>query len=321
MRVFKKILNAEDKKILAALREEIAALEPAARPLAGHILEAGGKRIRPLLTVLTARSFGCHDPIIYALAGGIEFLHGATLLHDDVVDGAGIRRGSPSAHTVFGASRAILAGDVLLAACMRIMLRSRKFGILESVSLAASKTAAGEVEEINNLRNPGLDYAGYLEIITNKTAWLIRCACEIGAMQAEASPEQIDAAAGFGLELGIAFQLVDDALDIAPEGLTGKPSGGDLREGKITPLLHFYLETMPPGEQTAFLHAFTQAAFKEEDLSAILGRMRACGCAERLRGIAGAHLTKAEAFLASFPPGEEHDALLDLLGYIKDREH
>lgn len=321
MRKFKKILTEEEKYITASLNEEISRLEPVVQPLVTHVVKAGGKRIRPLMTVLMARAFGYSEPDVYPLACAIELLHGASLMHDDVVDGAELRRGSPAAHTVFGASRTILAGDVLLASCMRIVLRSRMFNIMDSVAIASEKTAAGEVEEINNLRNPALDYEGYLRIITGKTAWLIRCACEIGAMKAGATEEQVQAAATFGLELGIAFQLVDDALDLAPEKVTGKPTGGDLREGKVTPLINFYMESLAEKERKDFRHGFTNATFSEQDIQAIVERMRALKCDERTRELADQHLRKAEDVLAFIPKGQEHDILLSMIDYIRNRDH
>jgi octaprenyl-diphosphate synthase len=321
MLAFKKILSREEKLITKALRGEIARLEPVVRPLVLHVVDAGGKRIRPLMTVMTGKAFGCADPMLYSLAGAVELLHAASLMHDDVVDRSELRRGSPAVHTLFGVDRAILAGDVLLASCMRIVLRSRSFSIIDCVAEAAEKTAAGEVDELNNLRNPELDFAGYTRIITGKTAWLLRCACTIGAMQAGAADADIEAAASFGLELGIAFQLVDDALDIAPAGRTGKPTGGDLREGKVTPLLHFYLEALNERERGDFLRNFTQAALGERDIQGIVEEMRRLRCAERARFLAAEHLEKAALSLSAFPQGEERGFLQAMLDYVRDREH
>lgn len=321
MRKFKRVLTEEEKKITASLNEEISRLEPVVQPLIAHVVKAGGKRIRPLVLVLMARAFGCTGPDVYSLASAIELLHGATLMHDDVVDGAELRRGSPAAHAVFGASRTILAGDVLLASCMRIVLRSRRLDIMDCMAMAVEKTAAGEVEEINNLRNPNLDYAGYLHIITGKTAWLIRCACEVGALQAGATEEQVQAAATFGLELGIAFQLVDDALDIAPEKATGKPTGGDLREGKVTPLIKFYMESLGEKERKEFMDGFTKATFREPEIQNIAKRMRELKCDESTRILADQHLRKAEEAMSVIPKGQEYDIMLAMVNYIRNRDH
>lgn len=321
MRRYKSVLFKEEKKIRETLRREIAQLDPVVQPLAAHVIDAGGKRIRPLMAVLTAAAFGCRDDSVYETGCAIELLHGASLMHDDVVDGAAMRRGQPAAHAVFGVNRAILAGDVLLASCMRIVLRTRVFEIIDSVAAAAEKTAAGEVDEICNLRNPDLDYPSYLRIITGKTAYLIRSACEVGALHAGASPEQVEAAARYGLELGIAFQLVDDALDIAPQKKTGKPTGGDLREGKTTPLIHFYMEAMNPDERGAFARAFRQNSFSDEEVRRHVERMRELKCDERTRALADAHLKNAEAALEFFPSGTERDILRAMIDYIRDRDH
>lgn len=321
MHRYKKILLAEEKKISATLQREIARLDQVVQPLALHVIEAGGKRIRPLMTVLMAAAFGASDNSVYETGAAIELLHGATLMHDDVMDSAALRRGSPSAHAVFGENRSILAGDVLLAACMRIVLRTRNFEIIESVAQASQKTAAGQVDEINNLRNPNLSYEDYLRIITGKTAWLIRSACEVGALHAGAAPKMVEAAARYGLEMGIAFQLVDDALDIAPQSKTGKPTGGDLREGKVTPLLHFYLEALDGDERAAFIRAFEAGSFSEQDLQAHVGRMGAAKCGERTRALADTHLKKAEEALGAVPAGQQRDILLSMIDYIRNRDH
>lgn len=321
MHRYKSILSREEKKIGATLRREIGRLDPAVQPLAAHVVEAGGKRIRPLLTVLTAAALGCRDEAVYETGCAIELLHGASLMHDDVVDGAALRRGGPSAHAVYGVNRAILAGDVLLAACMRIVLRTRVFGIIDSVALAAERTASGEVDEICNLRNPDLDYASYLRIVTGKTAWLIRSACETGALHAAAAPERVEAAARYGLELGVAFQLVDDALDIAPQSKTGKPTGGDLREGKVTPLIHFYLEALDEAARADFRRGFAQAAFSDAELREHVLRMRELKCDERTRALAAAHLENAAQALEALPAGPERDILRAMLDYVRTRDH
>lgn len=318
---YKGILSREEKKISETLRREISLLDPVVQPLALHVVEAGGKRIRPLMSVIMAAAFGCRSEAVYETACAIELLHGATLMHDDVVDGAAMRRGSPSAHAVFGESRTILAGDVLLATCMRIVLRTRIFGVLDSLALAVEKTATGEVDEICNLRNPDLDYQSYIRIITGKTAWLIRSACEVAALLAGASAEQVEAAARYGLELGIAFQLVDDALDIAPEKKTGKPTGGDLREGKVTPLIHFYMESMNAEDRAAFAKSFASASLSDAEVQEHVKRMRALKCDERTRDLADAHLKSAEEALALIPTGKEHDILRAMIDYIRNRDH
>lgn len=321
MHRYKSILSREEKKISETLRREISRLDPVVQPLALHVVEAGGKRIRPLMAVLMAAAFGCRSESVYETGCAIELLHGASLMHDDVVDGAAVRRGSPSSHSVFGVSRTILTGDVLLAACMRIVLRTRVFEIIDSVAGAAEKTAAGEVDEICNLRNPEMDYASYLRIITGKTAYLIRSACEVGALHAGAAPEAVEAAARYGLELGIAFQLVDDALDIAPQKKTGKPTGGDLREGKVTPLIRFYMESMSADERAAFAHGFTQASFSDEEVQMHVERMREAGCDKRTRALADEHLASAEKALELVPACKERDVLRAMIDYIRNRDH
>jgi len=317
----KVFLSKELDRINTALKKEIDLLEPAVRPLAEYVLLSGGKRLRPLLTVLCFRALGQTGDEVYPLACAMEFLHSATLMHDDIMDESLLRRGMPTAHTIFGKNSTILSGDVLLAATMLIVLRYKNFQILQRVAEAAIKTAAGEVVEIANLRNSDLAFADYLRIIEGKTAWLTSCACEVGALQAGGSPEQVKAASVYGFELGLAFQMVDDALDLAPESSTGKPSGGDIREGKITPPLYFYLEGLSAEQRDEFLLKFSSGAFDSADITRIVQDMLAGKLDQRTRDLAEEHLHKARAVLESFPPSIYRDLLHELSFYIQIRNH
>lgn len=320
MHKYKKILQAEEERITQALAREVDLLDPVVRPMAEHLLKAGGKRVRPILTVLTGKAFGRSDDALYSLAASIELLHGATLMHDDIVDGADLRRGAPAAHTIFGEQKTVLAGDVLLAASMLGVVRHGNLRVIQSVADASGRTAAGEVDELNNLRNPGLGYEDYMRIITGKTAWLMRCACEIGALSAGAPEEAVAGAAEYGLQLGVAFQLVDDALDIAPEKVTGKPTGGDLREGKWTPPLDFYVRELDAAQREKFLRDFAHGGIKDGNVAAIVENMRRMGCDSKTRELADKHLDKALEALNVLPDGTEKGMLSSLAEYVKKRD-
>lgn len=315
------LLKLERDKIETALRAEVAALDPIISPLAAHIFDAGGKRLRPLLAVTCAKAFGYTADNIYPLACSVELLHAATLLHDDILDGAKTRRGQAASHTIFGTDTAILSGDVMLATTMLILARYNDIAFINSVAEAAAKTAAGEVKEIQNMRNPELSYADYLDIITGKTAWLARCSCEIGALLAAATPQQREAVAGYGLNLGIAFQIVDDALDLAPESETGKPTGGDLREGKMTPPLFFYLESLDEKDKKEFKQKFANSSLDETELNKIIAAMHDQGCISRTRKMADEHLQKAQNFLSELPENKYKNILLQLTHYVQQRNH
>ncbi|MDR0339610.1 MAG: polyprenyl synthetase family protein [Desulfovibrio sp.] len=321
MQELKRILSAEQPNINRALGCLTAELPQAARPVAEHLFAAGGKRLRPLLTLLTGRAFGCRDKGLYTMGAAIEMLHAATLLHDDILDDAATRRGQPTAHTLYGTAKVILAGDALLA---KALLTVSAFGdtrLTASVSEAVMRTAVGEIAEFDILRDTGVSHQNYLEVVTGKTAWMLRASCELGALLAGVDEPLARAAADFGLELGVAFQMVDDALDFAPAETTGKPRGGDLREGKMTPPLLSYLASLSDDEARAFRAAFAEGAFSDEAVEAVSAAVVAGGHARRARDIAEEHLDRAAAALALFPESDERVVLRQLLGYIQHREH
>ncbi|MDR0239365.1 MAG: polyprenyl synthetase family protein, partial [Deltaproteobacteria bacterium] len=235
-------LSAELPAISRALDQTVDALPSSVQPVARHILDAGGKRLRPFLTVLFARLLGYRDTDIYPLAAATELLHAATLLHDDVLDEAVTRRGKPAAHMLFGIVSVILAGDALFAHTNKLVADYGDCRLSACFSEATLRTAAGEIQEIAYQRCVDQPPEIYNEIITDKTAWLLRAACEMGALRAGADLRVLDLTTQYGLQLGMAVQLVDDALDFAPQETTGKPSCGDVREGKLTPPLRLYRE-------------------------------------------------------------------------------
>ena len=212
MQALRDYIHASLPKIDDCLEREVEALNPVVRPVARHVLQAGGKRFRPLLCMLTAQGLGYRDDGILPLASALELIHSATLLHDDVLDKAEQRRGQQAAHLKYGVTETILAGDALLALANRIVTGFGNVELVACISEAIYRTATGEILEIQRMRQPNLTLDEYLEIIVGKTGYLIQTACQSGAILAGSS-QQLDAARTFGLNLGIAFQLVDDALD------------------------------------------------------------------------------------------------------------
>jgi octaprenyl-diphosphate synthase len=195
-------------------------------------------------------------------------------------------------------------GDARLTAC---------------IGEAIVHTASGEVEEFVQQGNIALEHERYLEIITGKTAWTLRAACELAALRAGADGEGVAAVAAFGLELGIAFQIVDDAIDIAPENVTGKPAGGDLRERKGTPLSRLYWESLPPEEAGRFASSFREGGFSEEEIASIIKRMRRGGLDRQVRDMAEKHLTNARNSLYRLPAGPDRDLMAALPDFVRDR--
>jgi len=216
--------------------------------LAAHIVAAGGKRLRPLLTLACARMCGYPGERHIKLAACVEFIHTATLLHDDVVDESLLRRGMASANAVFGNQASVLVGDFLFARAFQLMVEDGSLAVLGILSRAAATIAEGEVLQLVTQNDLSTSEARYLEVITGKTAALFAAACEVGAVVADRPPFEAASLAEFGLNLGIAFQLVDDALDYAADQkVLGKTVGDDFREGKITlPVLLRIRPAMPP---------------------------------------------------------------------------
>jgi octaprenyl-diphosphate synthase len=208
--------------------------------VAHHIIHHGGKRLRPLTVLLAARACGCDGDSHVSAAAIIEFIHTATLLHDDVVDNSGLRRGQETANSLFGNQASVLVGDFLYSRAFQMMVEIRELRILEALAHATNTIAEGEVLQLMNCNNPDIGEADYMEVIYRKTAKLFEAGARLGAILAEQSPRVEQALTNYGRHLGLAFQLVDDALDYdaTPEEL-GKNIGDDLADGKPTlPLIY-----------------------------------------------------------------------------------
>lgn len=320
---FTALLALEKPKIHQALEEAVQALPHSVREVAAYALLAGGKRLRPLLTLTMARLFGADKGDIYPLSCLLEMIHVATLLHDDVLDDASSRRGQPAAHARYGISPCILAGDALLAqACFQVASYGQP-ALVQCISDAIVQTVAGECQEIALQGSLSHSTDEYINIITGKTGWLIRAACELGALYAHATPDQVEAATTFGLHLGIAFQMVDDALDFADEARTGKPMGGDLREGKFTPPVAYYVNSLSPAERQVFAEKFAHkntAGLSDLEVQNICHVIREQGFDAKARELADAHLEKARVALERLPKCKEQTIFTYVIDYVRNRD-
>lgn len=222
-----------------AMRDGVRSVAPLVSEVAGHTLASGGKRVRPLLVLLSARLCGYRGPRANQIALATEFLHSASLLHDDVVDGADTRRGQPSANARFGPRLAILVGDFMYAHACSVLVEDGEPDILASFADSIRAMSEGEVLQLANSFDPGMSEATYLDVIGRKTSSLLATGCEAGAVLGKVTRAERRALRRYGWELGLAFQLVDDALDYSGDGPElGKEPFADLREGKLTlPLL------------------------------------------------------------------------------------
>lgn len=290
--------------------------------LAGHIVASGGKRLRPMMTLISARMCGYEGSRHIPLAACVEFIHTATLLHDDVVDDSALRRGNATANAVWGNQASVLVGDFLFSRAFQLMVSDGSLRVLEILSNASAVIAEGEVMQLVTSNDIGTTEADYLAVVTAKTATLFSAACEVGAVVAERPESEIGALAAYGRNLGISFQLVDDALDYGSVDATlGKTVGDDFREGKITlPIVlayargnsqeqAFWRRTLEDGQQEEndLAHA-NELLVKHDALVETVARARAYGDAA------------CEA-LAPFPDSAEKQALLDAVAFGVDRAY
>jgi octaprenyl-diphosphate synthase len=307
--------------INAAIGHEIDALPALVRPVAAHVMDAGGKRLRPMLTILFARALGFRGENLHTLASSLEFLHSATLMHDDILDNANLRRGKPAAHTLFGITPTVLAGDVLLALANEIVARTGNPALTSCISQAIMQTATGEIMEIAAIRKADISRDEYIEIITGKTAYLIQSACEFGVIAAEGSGHTREGARTFGLNLGIAFQLVDDALDYTSRADTsGKPLGGDLREGKFTLPLLLYLQSLPEEQRARITRELTDVNLPPARQDQIVADISEQGFAEKTRSEAKSYLALASRALDVLPPCLEKKLLGAMIDFVLTRD-
>lgn len=238
---FLRVIAPDMEGVNRIIREQLHSHVPFIGQVAEYLINAGGKRIRPALVLLMAKAFGYQGDRHQMMAAMIEFIHTATLLHDDVVDEADLRRGKSSANALFGNAASVLVGDFLYTRAFQMIVAVNDVRILPVLSDATNLIAEGEVMQLINVRNPDIDEERYMEVIHAKTAKLFEVSAVLGALIADVSDEEIKAAADYGRSLGMAFQLVDDLLDYAGEtDLLGKSVGNDLKEGKMTlPLIFF----------------------------------------------------------------------------------
>lgn len=289
--------------------------------VAAHILSSGGKRIRPLLLLLSSRLCGYTGKDDLILASLVEYIHTATLLHDDVVDDADLRRGRQTARRVWGNQVSILVGDYLYSKAICHIVGFHNQGINEELSEACRKMAEGEVLQLYYNGNPSLTEPEYLRIVTYKTAGLIAASCRIGAIIGEAGADRQHALFRFGEHLGIAFQLADDTLDYAANGdRLGKSLGQDLRQGKATlPLLHL-LQHCPEQDRQMIKDRMETRTLTESDLLRIVGLMQEYGSIVYAMQRAHEFVIAAQHDLSSFEESSAKRALSVVAEYMVTRD-
>lgn len=316
-------LAARDMATVDALIiERMQSQVPVIPLLAEHLVSAGGKRLRPLLTLAAARASGATGPIDVPvkLAAAVEFIHTATLLHDDVVDSSDLRRGKVAAHLIWGAPSSVLVGDFLFARAFELMVETGRMRALGILARASSVISEGEVLQLTRAHDLNLDQDTYLRIISAKTAELFAAAAEAGAVGAGADEQAVEALRAYGLNLGLAFQLADDALDYGGQSeVLGKNAGDDFREGKVTlPLLLAAARTR--GREDAFWdRTINRGERTEDDFRRARELIVGTGSVGSTLDLAWDYAAAAREALRPLPQGEWRSALEQLADFAVSR--
>ncbi|WP_171208993.1 MULTISPECIES: polyprenyl synthetase family protein [unclassified Ruegeria] len=325
-------ISKPHERLAGILTEEMAAVNvlirtrmasdhaPRIPEVTAHLVEAGGKRLRPMLTLAAANLFGYAGDHHVRLAATVEFIHTATLLHDDVVDESGQRRGRPTANLLWDNKSSVLVGDYLFSRSFQLMVETGSLRVLDILSNASATIAEGEVLQMTAATDLRTDESVYLQVVRGKTAALFSAATEVGAVIAGASDAQVQALFDYGDALGIAFQIADDLLDYQGDSkATGKNVGDDFRERKLTlPVIKAVAQATP--EERAFWQRTIEKGRQEDgDLDQALALMHKYGTLDATRADAFGWATKAKAALEGLPDHELRDLLRDLADYVVSR--
>ena len=290
--------------------------------VANHLISSGGKRLRPILTLATAGLAGYVGDGHVKLAASVEFMHTATLLHDDVVDGSDMRRGKPAARTVWGNEASVLVGDFLLGQAFKMMVEVGSLPCLDVLATAAAVIAEGEVMQLTAAKNTETTEDAYLAVIRAKTAALFAAACEVGPILARRGKAEIEACRGYGLNLGVAFQLIDDALDYGGSSAKlGKNVGDDFKEGKITLPVVLSFRRGSLSEREFWRRTLETAEVRDGDLEFACATMRKHRALEDTIERARHYGAMARDSLELFPASTWKHALLDAVEFAISRAH
>ena len=314
-------LIAEDlKQVDAVISHRLSSDVVLIRQVADYIIASGGKRLRPALLILSARACGYQGTHHHELAAVVEFIHTATLLHDDVVDDSHMRRGRATANSLFGNAAAVLVGDFLYSRAFQMMVGVRSMRIMEVLADATNNIAEGEVMQLLHVRNANVNEQDYLRVIRAKTAKLFEAAGRLGAILAAVPPAQENALASYGMHLGTAFQLVDDILDYSGDLMqTGKNLGDDLAEGKTTlPIIHA-MRHGSSEQETLIRNALVSGGLSE--FEPVMEAIRETGALDYTRMQAEASARYARDSIAVLTDSKYKDSLLELATFAVTRKY
>lgn len=309
-------MSALDQLIRRKLDSDVVLI----RSIADYIISGGGKRLRPALVLLTAGACGYSGPHRLDLAAVVEFIHTATLLHDDVVDQSELRRGRKTANTQFGNAASVLVGDFLYSRAFQMMVVAGSMRVMEVLAEATNTIAEGEVLQLMNTHNAEITEHEYFEVVRRKTAKLFQAAAQLGAILGGASAAVEQGLAKYGMHLGTAFQLIDDVLDYSGDAASfGKNIGDDLNEGKATLPLIFILQRGTQ-EQVDMVRAAIQKGGRDE-FAQVCAAIKASGALEYSRSAAYREAALARAAVDPLPDSAFKDSLLELTSYAIERDH
>ncbi|MBX9631726.1 MAG: octaprenyl diphosphate synthase [Burkholderiales bacterium] len=308
-------MQAVDAVIRRRLHSEVVLV----RQVSEYIIGSGGKRLRPVLVILGAGACGLRGAHVHELAAVVEFIHTATLLHDDVVDGSEMRRGRATANASFGNPASVLVGDFLYSRAFQMMVEVRNMRVMEVLSEATNVIAEGEVLQLMNVHDADITEEAYLHVIRYKTAKLFEAAGRLGPVLAGVGAEIENAMASYGMHLGTAFQLIDDVLDYSGDrAATGKNLGDDLAEGKPTlPLIHA-MRAGTPDQAAVVRHAIEQGGIA--DFDPVVRAVEATHALDYARSVAEREAQLARAALNALPHSQYRESLLDLAAFSVSRD-
>jgi octaprenyl-diphosphate synthase len=313
-------IKADLDRVEELIHRELHTDIPLLNELAAYILDSGGKRLRPALVIYCSRMFGGADERTYIAAGALEFLHTATLLHDDVVDEADTRRAKRAARIVWGNSASVLVGDYLLATAFRNLTRLGNQDVLDTISQTTMLMAKGEILQLVR-RYDSATEDDYLAIIINKTACLFAAAAKIGAAFGDATAGHCAALYAYGNDIGIAFQIVDDALDYVEErDQVGKPLGIDLKERKVTLPLSRLMRVTEGAQRERLLAVLAKPAISDEDVHEVIAMMREHDVLQYTLAEARRYADRAQTHLGALPEGHERQVLQQMAQLVVERE-
>ncbi|MDR3055292.1 MAG: octaprenyl diphosphate synthase [Zoogloeaceae bacterium] len=315
------LIGDDMQSVDAVIRQRLHSDVVLVRQVAEYIISGGGKRMRPALVLMAAGALDYRGSQHHALAAVVEFIHTATLLHDDVVDESALRRGRDTANAVFGSAASVLVGDFLYTRAFQMMVEVGSMKIMHVLSNATNIIAEGEVLQLMNCHDPDVEESSYLQVIRYKTAKLFEAAAQLGAIIAGATPEQEQGLADYGMYLGTAFQLVDDVLDYSgQEADTGKHLGDDLAEGKPTLPLIYVMQHGTPEEAASVRKAIENGG--RDDFPTVLAAIRRTGALEHTRGRAREAAEQARAAInTALPDSNYKQTLLQLTAFAVERSH